>query len=193
MDPDDAILPDLPRGPALGRALRGWRALRRVKQAHLAEILGCSQPSGSRLEAGERAPSAREAATIRRLLAARLDSAGDRALGELVSRSPAPMHLICDATHRLLALSPARAAYLRAPASELMGRSTWPSATEELAAAEARLGELGWHEAAAPAVEGITRAGGSAEIEIPASRWRWVRMPLSDGRFARIVETLGPA
>ena len=164
MDPDDAILPDLPHGPALGRALRGWRALRRVKQAHLAEILGCSQPSVSRLEAGE-----------------------------LVSRSPAPMHLICDATHRLLALSPARAAYLRAPASELMGRSTWPSATEELAAAEARLGELGWHEAAAPAVEGITRAGGSAEIEIPASRWRWVRMPLSDGRFARIVETLGPA
>ncbi|RYY47550.1 MAG: XRE family transcriptional regulator, partial [Sphingomonadales bacterium] len=62
-------------GPAhpLGPALRRWRMLRRVKQAHAAELFGVAQSTVSRWECGSLAPEPAERAAIERLLTARLD------------------------------------------------------------------------------------------------------------------------
>ncbi|WP_159715357.1 helix-turn-helix transcriptional regulator [Geminicoccus flavidas] len=182
------------RDPArLGRSLRGWRALRRVKQNHAAELLGVTQATVSRWESGQLTPDSDGQRAIRRLLQARLDSAADFELARMVRRSTAEVHLVCDLTHRLLALSPARERLCRVPASELMGTSLWPCASPGIIAAETRLGELGWFEPAAPAVELQTGANDGALIQIRDSRLRWVRFQLSDGSFVRLAETLAPA
>lgn len=174
----------------LGRSLRAWRALRRVKQTHAAELLGVSQATLSRWEGGRLAPDAAEQAALRRLMAARLDGAAERELARLVRNAATAVHLVCDLTHRLLALSPARERELRVPAAELMGTSLWPHATAEIVAAEARLGDLGWFEPGAPAVEAATGPNRSPHLLIPPGRFRWVRFPLSCGGHARLVETL---
>ena len=178
---------------ALGRSLRTWRTLRRLKQAHAAHLLGVSQATVSRWESGRAAPDADEAQRLRLMLAARLDSAADHVLARLVSQSATPVHLVCDLTHRLLATSPGRAAQFRVPASVLMGQSLWRYATAEIVAAEAQLAGRGWFEPAPPAVEFCTGGRDSGDITILPCQMRWVRFQLSDGSFARLVETLGPA
>ena len=179
------------RDPArLGRSLRGWRALRRVKQNHAAELLGVTQTTVSRWESGQLAPDPDGQRAIRRLLQARLDSAADFQLARMVRHSTTAVHLVCDLTHRLLALSPARERYCRVPAADLIGTSLWSCASPGIIAAEARLGELGWFEPAAPAVELQTGINDAALIEIQDSRLRWVRFQLSDGSFVRLAETL---
>lgn len=175
---------------ALGRSLRAWRTLRRVKQLHAAELLGVSQATVSRWESGQGSLSSDEAERLRTLLAARLDSAADRVLARLVCQSTAPTHLICDLTHRLLAVSPARELQFRVPTSQLMGRSLWRYASEDIVAAEARLAEQGWFGPAPPAIEFHTRARDSADIHILAGAMRWVRFQLSDGSSVRLVETI---
>lgn len=174
----------------LARSLRTWRVLRRMKQGHAAEMLGVSQATVSRWESGRQAPDPDEQAAIRCLLRASLDSAADRELARLVAQSRRPVHLICDLTHTLLALSPARERNCRVPASELMGTSLWPHASEEIVEAERRLAEFGWFEPAPPAVEGDTGENRSRELRILESRFRYVRFQLSDGSFARMVETV---
>ena len=54
----------------------------------------------------------------------------------------------------------------------------------------AGLAALGWFEPGAPAVEGVTRAHTTAAVRIRRSRFRWTRFQLSDGSFARLVETV---
>lgn len=174
----------------LGRSLRSWRALRRVKQSHAAELLGVTQATVSRWENGQLAPDPDGQQAIRLLLQARLDSAADFELARMVRSSAAAVHLVCDLTHRLLALSAARERFCRVPAAELIGTSLWPCASPGIIAAEARLGELGWFEPAAPAVELQTGANDGALIQIQDSRLRWVRFQLSDGSFVRLAETL---
>lgn len=133
---------------ALGRSLRTWRALRRVKQLHAAELLGVSQATLSRWENGQSTPAPDESERLRMLMAARLDSAADRVFARLVGQSAVPVHLICDLTHRLLAES--------------------------------------------PAIEFHSRARDSDDLAILACDMRWVRFQLSDGSFARLVETVRP-
>ena len=106
----------------LGRSLRLWRALRRVKQAHAAELLRVSQAMVSRWEAGTLVPDAEEQARLRELMSARLDSAGDHALARLVTGSSASAHLVCDLTHRLLAASRGREPGLELPHAGAAGR-----------------------------------------------------------------------
>jgi transcriptional regulator with XRE-family HTH domain len=175
---------------ALGRSLRTWRALRRIKQAHAAELLGVSQATVSRWENGQTPPAPDEAERLRALMAATLDSAADRVLARLVLQSAAPVHLICDLTHRLLAASPAREAQFKVPTSRLMGTSLWRYASADIVAAEARLAAHGWFEPAPPAIEFHTGARESAELAILACDMRWVRFQLSDGSFVRLVETV---
>jgi transcriptional regulator with XRE-family HTH domain len=174
----------------LGRSLRTWRTHRRVKQGHAAELLGVAQSTISRWENGLQAPTPDEQSCIRRLMRARLDSAADRELARMVRQSMAAVHLVCDLTHDLLAISPARERFWSVPASELLGTSLWRYASPEIVAAEAELPDLGWFEPAPPAVELRTGANDSPMVRIYESRLRWVRFQLSDGSFARLVETV---
>jgi transcriptional regulator with XRE-family HTH domain len=175
---------------ALGRSLRRWRVLRRVKQLHAAELLGVSQPTISRWESGTQTPDEHEQQTLRRLMAARLDSAADHALARLINESPLPVHLVCDLTHRLLALSPGREAECRKPRSEMMGRSLWRYASAEIVRAERSLSDRGWFSDSPPELTLTTSARLDQDVLIPSSRFRWVRFQLSDGSHARLVETL---
>jgi transcriptional regulator with XRE-family HTH domain len=177
---------------ALGRSLRTWRALRRVKQLHAAELLGVSQATLSRWENGQTTPAPEESERLRLLMAARLDSAADRVLARLVNQSAVPVHLICDLTHRLLAASPAREAQFKVPTCQLMGSSLWRYASEDIVIAEGRLAEHGWFGPTPPAIEFHTRARDSDDLAILACDMRWVRFQLSDGSFARLVETVRP-
>ena len=175
---------------ALGRSLRSWRALRRIKQLHAAQLLGVSQATVSRWENGQSPPSLDEAQRLRTLMAARLDSAADRVLARLVQQSALPVHLICDLTHRLLAASPAREAQFKVATSQLMGASLWRYASDDIVAAEAQLADHGWFGSSPPAIEFHTRARESDALAILACDMRWVRFQLSDGSFVRLVETV---
>lgn len=184
--------PDINAGKAaqLGPAIRAWRTLRRLKQTHVAELLRVSQTTLSRWENGVKAPNTDERQAIVRLIACGLDSAADAALARLVSQASSPIHLVCDFSHRLLACSRAREGEFRASKSELLGRSLWPYATEEITDTEASLADIGWFEPAPPAVELHTSARLDQAVPIPESRVRWTRMRLSNGDFVRLVETL---
>ena len=100
------------------------------------------------------------------------------------------MHLICDLTHELLAMSPSRERQCHLPKSALLGRSLWRYATDDIVRAESGLDAAGWFDAAPPALEFETRSALDQAVEIAAGRCRWVRLQLSDGSFARLVETL---
>lgn len=177
-------------GLALGRSLRTWRVIRRIKQDHAARLLGVSQATVSRWESGRTTPDADEALRLRTLMAARLDSAADRVLGRLVAQSSGAVHLVCDLTHRLLAASPARVRQFKQPLSALMGQSLWRYATDDIVAAEARLGEAQWFGPAPPVLEFDTGGRDSDALVILPCRMRWVRFQLSDGSFARLAETV---
>lgn len=173
------------------------RVLRRIKQVHLAELLGVSQATVSRWESGTIAPDEEHGRRIRELLNGSLDHHGDRALKRLVESSALPIHLICDATHRLLAASPARERDWGRSVNELEGVSLWPFASRELEEAELKLAAKGW-QAEPPTSElgsqpaTIWTAGNSSnsEVRINPSLVLWERMSLTDGSIARLVTTL---
>ena len=173
-----------------GRALRRWRRLRGVKQSHAAELFSVTQATLSRWERGHhRLPDA-AARTLSRLLAAPLDSAADAGLRRLVESSTLPVHLICDLSHRLLAASPARFAEWAAGPAELRGVSLWGFATDEIRAAEGRLGELGWYDDGASQVRFWTGANDSPIVAIEPGILVWERLQLSDGTLARLVTSI---
>lgn len=178
MSTDPAIHSGDPRH--LARSLRTWRALRRVKQAHAAQLLGISQPTLSRWENGLAAPDADEARRLRTLLSARLDSAADHMLARLVRHNTQPVHLICDLTHRLLAASPLRQAQFHVPLADLLGRALWRYATEDIVRAEAQLAARGWYEPAPPEIRFDTGARHSDALSILPCHMRWVRLQLSE-------------
>lgn len=187
---ETTLLPVTGDGAEFGRSLRNWRALRRVKQMRAAELLRVSQATISRWENGRLTPTEAEQAAIRQLLAARLDSAADHELARLVAGSGRPVHLICDLTHRLLALSSARSRDWHGERGDLMGQSLWRYASDELRAAEESLGDHGWYQPAPPAIEGRTGANRAQRLRIRPGRFRFTRFQLSDGSYARLVETL---
>jgi transcriptional regulator with XRE-family HTH domain len=176
----------------LALSLRPWRMLRRVKQSHAAELLGVSQATISRWEAGTQVPSPEQAAQLAGLMTARPATPSDHALLDLVERSSAPVHLICDLSHRLLAASPRRERHWRIAARDLLGMSLWRFASAEIVEAERRLSDIGWFDEAPPAVYVTTQSNSSPEIPIEAGRMRWTRLRLSDGAFARLVQTQDP-
>jgi transcriptional regulator with XRE-family HTH domain len=134
------------RNPALGPALRRWRLLHRVKQAHAAELFGVAQSTISRWESGLQAMEPAEQAKVEAVVGARFDAAADRVLAALICESPRAVHLICDLTHRLLACSSRRAEQFGVPQSELIGRSLWRFAPPKLVAVEGTLAGRGWYE-----------------------------------------------
>jgi len=175
----------------LGGALRRWRMLHRVKQAHAAERIGVAQSTISRWESGSQAMSPAERCAIEQIVAARLDNAADRVLAGLVTDAPRAVHLICDHSHRLLACSRPRASEFGIDAHALLGTSLLRFATDELAAADSYLGEGGWHEQTVPEPLVIdTGRNRSRLVPIRTGKCRWTRFILSDGAAVRLVETL---
>lgn len=171
----------------LGRSFRTWRVLRRMKQAHAAELFGVAQATISKWENESERPSARQAARMRDLMAAAPSGDADRALLDLVCQSADETHLVCDVTHRLLAVSRRRARRWGVPGERLIGVTLWPYATADIATAERRLADLGWFEPAPNALRVFTRANRSAEVPIPEGWMSWTRLRLSDGSYARLV------
>lgn len=175
----------------VGRALLRWRRLNRVKQTHAAEIFGVTQSTLSRWESGALEMTRAQRSRAESLLAARLTSAGDAALARLVHQHEHGAHLMCDTTFRLLALSVQRRREFGSWAEKLIGRSLWPYVTEELAKAEAELGDHGWFELAPPPELVLaTGSNGSEIVPIRSGSCRWTRLLLSDGTAVRLVETL---
>lgn len=171
----------------IGASLRRWRVLNNVKQAAAAAELGVSQTTVSRWEKGFLHPDGRDRRKLMELLAARPTSAADRALLELVTSSARPVHLVCDLTHRLLAVSPARASEWREDVAGFLRTSLWPFASQGIVAGEAKLADWGWYEPTAPDVTIVTERAVFPELAIAAGEIVWSRIPLSDGRFARLV------
>jgi transcriptional regulator with XRE-family HTH domain len=174
----------------LCRVLKRLRLVRGMKQAHLAELLGVTQATVSRWERGAARPGPDEIARLEALLCAPPEPSADRALKRLVEGAGAPVHLICDVTHRLLAASPARQAEWSAPAAALLGEPMFRFASDEIRAHEAALLDLGWYDRIEPALVFRTGANASDVVRILPSTMMWERLPLSDGSFARLVTTL---
>ena len=175
----------------IGLALRRFRRLNMVKQSAVAERLGVSQGCVSRWESGVHAPDAAQSERIVRMISASVGDDRDSALRRLVESSRRPVHLICDSTHRLLAASRSRAASWRVDVSELVGRSLWPFASPEIAAAEAGLVQSGWFERPYQRLELSTRGNGRSDVPVPPGRMLWETRPLADGRVGRLTTTIG--
>ncbi len=117
-----------------------------MKQDHIADLLGVSQGLVSRWEAGLHTPSPALYRRLERLLVSEANQAADTALRRLIENAVAPVHLICDASHVLLAASPAREAEWGSRAMPFIGASLWRFATAEIVANEEQLPDHGWFE-----------------------------------------------
>jgi transcriptional regulator with XRE-family HTH domain len=175
----------------IGLALRRFRRLNLVKQSTVAEMLGVSQGCVSRWESGANRPDSAQRDRIVGLIRASASNDRDAALKRLVESSRRPVHLICDATHQLLAASRSRAASWRTDISELIGQSLWPFASPEIEAAEAKLLESGWFERPDQTLELRTEGNGRSDVPVPPSRMLWETLPLADGRVGRLTTTIG--
>lgn len=180
------------RSAALGAALRRWRLLHRVKQSAAAEMLGVAQATISRWETGLQRMEAPERRRVEALVSARLATAADRVLAQLIEDTTRPVHLVCDHSHRLLACSRVRARELGRDCSQLLDTSLLRFATEPLMAVERGLEDRGWYALAVPEpVVFETGSNRSRLVPIRDSVCRWTRLILSDGTAARLVETIG--
>lgn len=178
-------------GRHLGARLRRFRRLRGLKQEHVAETLGVSQGLISRWESGRHVPSPEICHQIRHLIVVAPGSSSDRALRRLVVAANVPVHLICDATHRLLAASSLREREWQASANAFVGSSLWRFATDDIVMAEDRLADQGWFDCPDPAPISIPTGGnGSNEMRILPSTLEWEQIGLADGRIGRLVTTV---
>jgi hypothetical protein len=110
---------------------------------------------------------------VEALVGAQLTSSADMALARLVEHDPQGAHLICDRSHKLLALSATRRAEFGSVADAIIGQSLWRFATEDLARSENTLPSFGWHDLAAPpAVIIETGSNGSQLVPIKAGHCR---------------------
>lgn len=167
--------------------LRHLRRLAGMKQSHLADLMGVTQPTISRWENGSLPLTVEQARALQAIFAARPDPAQDAALKRLIETSTSPVHLVCDRTHRLLAASPARAADWRVDLADYLGRSMLVYASEEILAAEARLKDLGWHDGLVGSLAFDTGANGDPDIPIRPGPMLWERVRLSDGSAGRLA------
>lgn len=167
--------------------VRHLRRLAGMKQLHLAELMGVTQPTVSRWENGTLPLTVEQTRALQEIFAARPDPAQDAALKRLVETSMAPVHLICDRTHRLLAASPARAADWRVDPADYLGRSLLVYASDEILAAEARLDDIGWYDGELASLAFDTGANNDLDIPIRPGPMLWERVRLSDGSAGRLV------
>ena len=124
------------------------------------------------------------------IIAASAGAASDAALKRLVITSPLPVHLVCDATHRLLAASAARASSWRVDVAACLGTSLWRFASDEIVGAEAGLAASGWFERPCQSLTFENGHNGSAEVPVVPGVMEWETIPLSDGRVGRLTTTI---
>lgn len=173
-----------------GRVLRRMRLLAGIKQSHLAEHLNVSQATVSRWERGVLTLSGDQVLAVQAFFAMPPDPSSDAALKRLVESSARKVHLICDRTHRLLAVSPARQVEWRAPLAAFLGRSLLPYASAEILAAEDSLEAIGWHEGHVNALAVDTGTNSDPLLPIASGRVLWERIRLADGSAGRLVTTI---
>lgn len=181
------MLKELP----IGRALRRFRRLNAIKQSHAAEFFNVSQATISRCESGVHEPEAQQREHIAAMIAAHSGDAADGAWKRLIETSSLPVHMVCDATHRLLAASPARVASWGENADAFLGKSLWRFASREIVLAEASLEALGWYEQPFKQLCFQTGENESDVIKVMPSVMLWETVPLADGRVGRITTTVG--
>ncbi|MGY4395442.1 transcriptional regulator with XRE-family HTH domain [Sphingomonas sp. UYAg733] len=181
----------MPTALPIGRALRRFRRLNGIKQGHAAELLNVSQGSVSRWESEAITPAPCHHERIAAMISAHANSGSDAALRRLILTSTATVHLICDATHKLLAVSPPRAHAWRTDVAAFIGTSLWRFASPEIIDAEAALLETGWHDAPFQSHSFTTGPNGSDVIVIRPGRMRWESIPLADGRVGRLTTAIG--
>lgn len=162
-----------------------------VKQSAVAEILHVSQGCVSRWESGCHRPDAAQKDRIVQLISASAGNDQDKALKRLVECSRRPVHLICDATHRLLAASDSRAESWGTDVSDLIGMSLWPFSSPEIEAAEASLPGRGWFERPYQSLEVHTGSNGRSDVTVAPGRMLWETLLLADGRVGRLTTTIG--
>lgn len=180
----------MPHELPIGRALRRFRRLNGVKQSHLAEVLQVTQATVSRWESGVLVPDPAHRGRIETLIRARTGNDADAALCRLIQTSSLAVHLVCDATHALLAASAPRAAEWQVDADHYVGTSLWRFASPEIAAAEAALADSGWFERPFQQRQFHTGANGSDEIPVLPGLLRWESLPLAGGRIGRLATTI---
>lgn len=180
------MLHDLP----VGRALRRFRRLNGIKQGHIAELLAVSQAAVSRWESGIHEPEAHQRARILDLIAANASNDSDAMLKRLVEASTLPVHLVCDATHNLLAASPGRTRSWSGGADAFRGQSLWRFASPEIVAAQDGLADRGWFERPFQQFQFETGHNGSDVVTVLPGTLLWETIPLADGRTGRISTTL---
>lgn len=180
------MIPDLP----VGRALRRFRRLNGIKQGHVAELLDVSQGSVSRWESGAHEPETCHRDRIVAMIAANANNDADAALRRLVSSSTLAVHLVCDATHRLLAASPSRVASWATSEDKYLGQSLWRFASPEIVVAEAGLRDHGWFERPCQRLQFETGSNDSDIVIVHPSLMQWETVPLSDGRIGRLTTTI---
>lgn len=180
------MLHDLP----LGRALRRFRRLNGIKQGHVAERLAVSQAAVSRWESGIHEPEPHQRARILDLIAANAGNDADAALKRLIETSTLPVHLVCDATHNLLAASPERAKSWGGRTDMFIGQSLWRFASPEIADAQASLQDRGWFERPFQRLQFHTGHNDSDVVAVLPGTLLWETVPLADGRTGRISTTL---
>lgn len=175
---------------SMARGLRRFRLLNRVKQTHLAELLGVSQGTLSRWENGTHVPDPAHQRRIEGFIAAHADHHSDAAIKRLVTHSTLQIHLVCDATHRLLAASCARSHVWRVGVSDYLGLSLWKFASPEIMAAEATLLDRGWYEGPSQRFAFETGHNHSPDMPVFPSVMEWETIPLADGRMGRLATTI---
>lgn len=176
---DDAVIP--------GYTLKRMRRLSGMKQSHVAELMGVTQSTVSRWESGLLPMTGEQGKALQTLFTMRPSSSQDAALKRLVESSPASVHLICDATHRLLAVSTKRARHWRGGVPAFLGKSLIVYAAPRILAAEESLPDLGWFDGALSSLRFDTDANADPELPIEAGPMMWERIPLSDGSMGRLV------
>jgi transcriptional regulator with XRE-family HTH domain len=177
----------------LGQRLRRFRRLQGIKQNHLAQMLGVSQGNVSRWESGAHSPDPVAQRRIEDVISARTDSKGDAALKRLIATSSLRIHLVCDATHRLLAVSPNKAASWRVNVDAYVGTSLWRYASQEIIQAEQGLAALGWFERPFQSFRFYTGANSSSSVIITPGLIAWETVLLSDGRVGRLTTAIDSA
>lgn len=180
----------MPHDLPLGRALRRFRRLNGIKQGHVADLLAVSQAAVSRWESGVHEPEAHQRERILAIIAAHANNDADATLKRLIETSTLPVHLVCDATHNLLAASPERTRSWSGGADAFIGRSLWRFASPEIIAAQEGLEGHGWFERPFQRLQFDTGRNDSDIVTVLPGTLLWETIPLADGRTGRIATTV---
>jgi transcriptional regulator with XRE-family HTH domain len=174
----------------LSELLRRYRAVRGIKQAHLAELIRVSQSTVSKWESGVVTPNEDQHFQIIELLGAKPTTVADTWLARLVETSTERIHAICDVTHRLLVASPARYQEWCTDPSEMFRRPLLYDAPADIVAAERRLVQ---RDHSSPFDEPVlvkTAGQAGGRYRVKPGLLLWERLQLTDGTWVRLVTSV---